>query len=228
MRRVRVDLISCVSTHHSYRTCLFQRRSPTIIPPDSEAIETKPDLWLDLYGDILFRDAMVRLSDRAAAADAVQEALLAALRGVREGRFDGRVEFRRWLRSILRNKAIDQIRRRARERPFDTSDPDGIEDKLLFKLTGLPTASPDNWAFDLNTAFEREDFWAAFEECMSTLSDAQRSLFTMKVLDGVATEEVCKILGINANHMGVLLHRARQALKNCLESKWFVQEEQPK
>jgi RNA polymerase sigma-70 factor (ECF subfamily) len=189
---------------------------------DTESIETKPELWLDRYGDLLFRDAMVRLGDRAAASDAVQETLLGALRSVRDGRFDGRVEFRSWLRAILRNKAVDQIRRRVRERPFDTSDPEGIGDTLLYKLTGLPTTSPEKWAFDLETAFEREEFWEAFEACMSGLSDVQRSVFTMKVIDGVSTEKACKILGINANNMGVLLHRSRQALKCCLENKWFV------
>jgi RNA polymerase sigma-70 factor (ECF subfamily) len=199
-----------------------QIKTPTD-PPD-EAIETKPDLWLDRYGDLLFRDAMVRLGDRAAASDAVQEALLAALRGVREGKFDRRVEFRHWLRAILRNKAIDQVRRRVRERPFDTSDPEGIGETLLYKLTGLPTTSPENWAFDLETAFEREEFWGAFEACMSGLNDIQRSVFTMKVIDGVSTEEVCKICGITATNMGVLLHRGRQALRRCLESKWFVDE----
>ncbi len=132
------------------------------------------------------------------------------------------MEFRHWLRAILRNKAVDQIRRRVRERPFDTSDPEGIGDTLLYKLTGLPTRSPENWAFDLEMAFEREEFWGAFESCMSGLSDVQRSAFTMKVIDGVSTEEVCNILNINANNMGVLLHRARQALKRCLEGKWFV------
>ena len=106
---------------------------------------------LDRYGDLLFRDAMVRLGDRASASDAVQETLLAGLRGVREGRFDGRVEFRHWLRAILRNKAVDQIRRRVRERPFDTTDPEGIGETLLYKLTGLPTTRPESWAFDLES-----------------------------------------------------------------------------
>ena len=191
-------------------------------PTDPESIETRPELWLDRYGDLLFRDAMVRLGDRSAASDAVQETLLAALRGVRAGRFDGRVAFRTWLRAILRNKAVDQIRRRVRERPFDTSDPDGIGETLLYKLTGVPAASPENWAFDLETAFEREEFWEAFEACTSRLSDIQRSVFTMKVIDGVSTQEVCKILGIKPNNMGVLLHRSREALKRCLEKSWFI------
>lgn len=191
---------------------------------DPEAVETRPELWLDCYGDILFRDAMVRLGERAAAADAVQETLLAALSGVQEGKFDGRVPFRHWLRAILRNKAVDQIRCRVRERPFDASDPEGLGETLLYKLTGLPTTSPDDWAFDLELAFEREEFWGAFESCMSGLTDLQRSVFTMKVIDALATEEVCNILDINANNMAVILHRGRQALRKCLEGKWFVAE----
>jgi RNA polymerase sigma-70 factor (ECF subfamily) len=201
-----------------------QARETPAIASETESIETKPELWLDRYGDVLFRDAMVRLGDRAAASDAVQETFLAALRNVRDGRFDGRVEFRAWLRAILRNKAVDQIRRRVRERPFDTSDPEGIGETLLYRWTGLPTTTPENWAFDLETAFEREEFWGAFEACMSGLGDLQRSVFTMKVIDGVSTDEICNILGVNANNMGVLLHRGRQALKCCLENKWFVED----
>ena len=56
---------------------------------------------------------------------------------------------------------------------------------------------------------------------MSRLSDVHRSVFTLKVIDGVATEEVCNILGITANNMGVVLYRERQALQSCLEKTWF-------
>lgn len=173
--------------------------------PDDEGIETKPDLWLDRYGDILFRDAMVRLGDRAAAANAVQETFLAALRGVADGRYNGRADFRHWLRVILRNKVVDLIRKRARERPFDITDPEGLGETLLYKTTGLPTTKPDDWAFNLETAFEREEFWGAFEACMAGLNDLQRSVFTMKVVDGVETEEACNILGITANNLGVVM-----------------------
>ncbi len=196
--------------------------------PDSDPekdIEKKPELWLDLYGDILFRDAMVRLGDRAAASDAVQEALLAAIKAVRDNKFDGRVKFINWLRVIVRNKAIDQIRRRVRERPFDTTDTEGISETLLYKLTGIPTTQPDNWAFDLGMAFEKEEFWGAFEVCMSNLTDVQRSVFTMKILDEISTQEICETLSISTTNLGVLLYRARQALKLCLEGKWFVKPE---
>ena len=193
-------------------------------PASADAIETRPDLWLDRYGDVLFRDALVRLGDRSLASDAVQDALLAAIRGVREGRYTGRSQFKSWLRTIVRNKAIDQMRRRARETQFDTSDSEGIGESLLFKLAGIPTVSPDTWSFDVENAFEREEFWGAFEGCMTQLSDAQRSAFTLKVLDAVPTEVACKILNVTAANVSVLLHRARQALKSCLESKWFIKD----
>lgn len=208
----------------AYSILLDQGKEKPTTAPEAESIETQPELWLDRYGDLLFRDAMVRLGDRAAASDVVQETLLAALRGVRKGGFDGRVEFHHWLRAILRNKVVDHIRKRVRERPFDLSDPEGIGETLLYKMTGVPTTSPENWAFDLETAFEREEFWAAFEACMSDLVDIQRSVFTMKVLDGVSTEEVCNVFSITSNNMGVVLHRARQALQNCLQGKWFVED----
>ena len=198
------------------------RNKPTTFS-EVEAIETKPELWLDLFGDVLFRDAMVRLGDRAAASDAVQETLLAALRGAGAGKFQGPIPFCRWLRAILRNKVVDHIRCRIRERPFDTSDPEGIGETFFYKLTGLPTTRPDRWTFTFETAFEREEFWGAFEGCISALSDIQRSVFTMKVIDGVSTEKICNILGIRANNMGVILHRARQALRRCLEKKWFAE-----
>jgi DNA-directed RNA polymerase specialized sigma24 family protein len=38
-----------------------------------------PETWVDLYGDILFRFAMSRVSDSSAAEDLVQETFLAAL-----------------------------------------------------------------------------------------------------------------------------------------------------
>ena len=37
-------------------------------------------------------------------------------------------------------------------------------------------------------------------------------------MDDVSTKEVCATLSIN---LWVLLHRARMALRRCLETKWF-------
>ena len=42
----------------------------------------------------------------------------------------------------------------------------------------------------------------------------------MKVVEGRETEEVCKILAVTSTNLGVLLFRARNKLRECLEKKW--------
>jgi len=35
------------------------------------------------------------------------------------------------------------------------------------------------------------------------------------------TAEICKEIGITPTHCWVMLHRARMALRQCLETNWF-------
>ncbi|HLL19283.1 MAG TPA: sigma factor-like helix-turn-helix DNA-binding protein, partial [Rubrivivax sp.] len=35
-------------------------------------------------------------------------------------------------------------------------------------------------------------------------------------------EEICSELGITANNCGVMLHRARLQLRECLNRRWFT------
>jgi len=62
----------------------------------------------------LLRYATLQLRDAAAAEDAVQDALLAALSA--EASFAGRSNLRTWLTGILKHKIVDAIRRQNRER----------------------------------------------------------------------------------------------------------------
>src|SRR3954447_12279389 len=68
----------------------------------------------------LMRYASLQLRDRAAAEDAVQETLLAALAG--EAGFAGRSNLRTWLTGILKHKIIDTIRKIARETTIDSDE----------------------------------------------------------------------------------------------------------
>jgi RNA polymerase sigma-70 factor (ECF subfamily) len=40
-------------------------------------------------------------------------------------------------------------------------------------------------------------------------------------VDGLGTDEICAALGITPNNAWVMLHRARLALRRCLETVWF-------
>ena len=86
-----------------------------------------PERWVELYGDYLFKYALLRLRDPAKAEDAVQETFLAALKGGKT--FQGRSAEKSWLVGILKNKVCHHYRKASpRSRRWaDPSDPTGAE-----------------------------------------------------------------------------------------------------
>ena len=72
---------------------------------------------------------------------------------------------------------------------------------------------------------EREEFWLSFRGCLKGLSQRQADVFTLREIDEMAGDEICKELGITASNLWVLLHRARLQLSRCMKShleKWGV------
>ena len=49
------------------------------------------------------------------------------------------------------------------------------------------------------------------EQCLDGLPAAQREVFVSREMEGAETPEICKILGISATNMSVMLLRARVA-----------------
>jgi len=177
-----------------------------------------PEAWVAEYGDYLIRYAYIRLGDHATAEDAVQETFLAALKAM--DRYDGRVPVKYWLRGILRHKVVDHIRKNARETKVEDFEKEEILGKFIFKAFGIPERTPDAWKFNPRRAYEQKEFWKVFYECMDGMKGAMRQAFALRELEGLSTEEICKELGVEPNHLWVILHRARNSLKRCLEKKW--------
>ena len=182
-----------------------------------------PEKWLELYGDYLFRYALLRLRNRAAAEDAVQDTLLAGIKGFE--RFDGRVEVKYWLRGILRNKIVDSIRASVKQSNITEREREQIDppENWLFKYAGIPGREPASWGFDPSAAFQQEEFWKVFHSCVSKLGSRQRQAFILRELEDVSSEEVCKLMDISPNNLWVIIHRARKQLKLCLQKNWSDQ-----
>ena len=93
----------------------------------------------------LLRYATLQLRDGAAAEDAVQDTLIAALEGM--ARFEGNSSVKTWLTGILKHKIIDHHRRQAREAPLasdeDASEAEAID--ALFKPDGHWSQPPSTW-----------------------------------------------------------------------------------
>jgi RNA polymerase sigma-70 factor, ECF subfamily len=168
----------------------------------------------------LLRYARLQLRDSAAAEDAVQDALLAALSA--EASFAGRSNLRIWLTGILKHKIVDAIRRQIRDRPASEQEHGDGEGEFdaLFDHRGHWEEAPDAWQ-QPEGSLQQKQFLAALEACLRALPERTARAFMMREHLGLETSEICKELGISATHCWVMLHRARMALRLCLEMNWF-------
>ena len=48
----------------------------------------------------------------------------------------------------------------------------------------------------------------AIDECLDLVSTQQRMAFVLRELEGLTTEEICKILDVSRTNLGVLLYRS--------------------
>jgi len=195
--------------------------------PDSSPLSSAPDFraQVERMRPYLLRYAALQLRDAATAEDAVQEALLAALAA--EANFAGRSNLRTWLTGILKHKIVDAIRRQSRERaasePGPGDDPGELEGAFdgLFDRRGHWSEAPDAWR-QPEGSLQQKQFFAALETCLRALPERTARVFMMREHLGLETSEICKELGITATHCWVMLHRARMALRLCLEKNWFA------
>ena len=131
--------------------------------------------------------------------------------------FKGKAHVRTFLFGILYNKAKEFHRERgkASTQPFDE-----IFDQRFDGETGSWSQPPMNPERFLE-AVEAADH---IQACLDELPLNQRMAFVMKEVDGASTEEICKILDVSATNLGVLLHRSRNHLRECIETKAAPQE----
>jgi RNA polymerase sigma-70 factor (ECF subfamily) len=144
------------------------------------------------------------------AEDAVQETLLTFVRRATE--FDGRARVGTWLYGILLRKAAHARRAGRREQKQDPID-DVLESR--FDPTGRWRSPPRGP--DAGTDSARVQAWLA--ECLEDLPARRRAAFVLREVQELSVPEVCKILELTPNNLGVLLFRARNGLRECLEAR---------
>jgi RNA polymerase sigma-70 factor (ECF subfamily) len=191
----------------------------------SDSSKTKPDpsTWIDAHGDVLYRYALLRVKDVHAAEDLVQDTLISALEGLDS--FEASSSIRTWLVGILKHKILDYFRRGTRE--IASADLSALEDETedeTFNRWEQWRRPPTAWRESPDNLLENKEFWIIFIRCLEGLPESFRRAFALRELDGLKSDEVCKILGVTATNLWVMLHRARARLRNCLDDNWFREE----
>jgi len=173
------------------------------------------DAWVDQYGDALFHFALARVNKRDIAEDLVQETFLAAVKS--QEWFKGQSSEKTWLFGILKHKVIDHYRKNkstvyAQELGNDADNLDGF-----FNAKGGWQIRPQHWSANPGKSQEVKEAFDHFYQCLSGLPQRTADVFVYREIDGLDTDEICKLLGITSANCWVILYRARMLLRKCLE-----------
>jgi RNA polymerase sigma-70 factor (ECF subfamily) len=162
----------------------------------------------------LFRAAKALGFSTQEAEDLVQDVFATFLE--RLDSFEGRSQLRTWLFGILHRKALERRRSSIVEERMDPID-DLFESR--FDANGKWSRPPA----DLERLMLSKEIGELIRGCMAGLPANQREAFVLREVEGLETAEICKILDVSVTNFGVLMHRARAKLRECLESRGWNQ-----
>ena len=175
---------------------------------------------VDSWSPAMLRVAQIHVSNRQSAEDVVQEAWMAALRGLTG--FEGRGRLRSWVIGIVFNLARKQGSREQRDRAdisigaAPTVDPERFQGPGE-RYPGGWRQFPTPWPGPEDSAVQME-FISQVSAAIMRLPDRQRAVIELRDLHGYNGEEVAQILDLTAGNQRILLHRARATVRRELES----------
>jgi RNA polymerase sigma-70 factor (ECF subfamily) len=146
---------------------------------------------------LVWRTAYRLLDHEADAADCFQRTFISALEVA------GRQIVRSWpalLRRLATARALEQLRSRIRQRGRQTALSDDVQGSGLAPIE----------------AAQAGELAERLRDALAEIDDRQAEVFCLACIDGLSYQEVGEALGISANHVGVLLNRARTSLQQRL------------
>jgi len=148
----------------------------------------------------MFNIAMRIINNEDEAEDVLQEAFIDAFGRISD--FRQETTFGLWMKQIVINKSISQLRKRKIELiPLDDTDVEAIPDAEV----------PDNEEMELQVRQVR----AAIQQ----LPDGYRVVLTLYLLEGYDHEEISHILRISENTSRTQFMRARRKLAEILRTR---------
>lgn len=178
------------------------------------------------YHHALIKLALLYVGSQAVAEEVVQETWLGVLKGIH--RFEGRSSLKTWVFRMLVNIARTRGAREGRSIPFSALDhPDAEGDEPAveaerFHAPGEPYAGwwvtyPRTWDALPEERLLSQEIRAVLQEVIDALPPSQRTVISLRDVEGWTVDEVCAVLGVSEGNQRVLLHRARAKVRRRLE-----------
>ena len=174
----------------------------------------------------LIRMAMGHVADREVAEEVVQDTWMAVIEGL--DRFEGRSSLRTWIFGIMIHKAKDlgvREKRHTTFSSFESFDEESEEaiDPSRFHQSGEWAG---HWAFPPQPWDDQtpEKLLAsrqavnAMHQAIEALPQTLKDVLILRDVEGVEAKEACEILKITETNLYVRLHRARERVRQAVET----------
>jgi RNA polymerase sigma-70 factor (ECF subfamily) len=147
------------------------------------------------YSKAMYNLAYRMMNNREDAEDLLQEAFLDCFRNIKSFRFES--TFGAWLKSILVNKCINQLRKKKVELVLQETVPVEIVEE------------------EQETIYNTDKIFKGIEQ----LPDGYRIILTLYLLEGYDHTEIAQILGISESTSKSQYSRAKEKLRSILLKK---------
>lgn len=157
----------------------------------------------------VFHVALRLMRDEASASDVMQDAFVQVFRKIRQFQFES--AFSTWLHRVTVNAALMRLRaaHNKHESSFEDASPRyGDHGQLVEPI--------DDWSAAVDDVVIRRDLCTHAARAVDALPELYRSVFVLRELEDLSTEEVAKALGITVPMVKTRLHRARLRLRKTL------------
>ena len=172
---------------------------------DENAWNTLHRKYRPLLSVVLRDEYSKTLRTRFDTDDVLQSSFLAAFRSLPSFQFRNEESFRHWLRMIVVHKLRDRLRQHMSKR----------RNRMIESIEVDPNEMPDNSSLgqspsQLISSAERH---AQVLDAMSTLSEADQEILTLRTLQKVSWSQICELLGV---HDSTARRRHRDALERLI------------
>ncbi len=170
------------------------------------------------YQRNVFRLAQHITQNREDAEDVLQETFLKAYEHLPE--FEGHSKFYTWIVRIAVNEALMKLRKRKWDKTVWLDEPVGVGDDAVTREIAV-------WEDNPEQRFSKEELQEILDKAVTGLAPAYRTVFVLRDIEGLSTEETGKVLDLSVPAVKSRLLRARLQLREKLTGLFKKKVEDP-
>ena len=189
--------------------------------PDSALVERARARDGAAFGELIARheDKLCRLTTRFLSTDmdrqeVLQTALLSAWTSLPS--FEGRAGFASWMYRVTTNAALMHLRGQRRRPEVAVDDLESLFANDAGDVNGRMLGATAGWSQRPDESMQCQELRHHLQSAVDALPEKLRSVFLLRHVDGLSTEDTAETLGLSAIAVRARLHRARATLRETM------------